>query len=92
MVKRRAVVDVVFSIDGIVGRETYDTLVVDRSEPLIRAWGELEWEMIESGLPTWECGCCLSTGSGVRLISMRERDAPESPDSSNSSNSSTAAT
>lgn len=69
-----ALVDVVFSVDGVVGRETFDVEVIDRPQPLIRAWVALERELIEAGLPTHGCGCCLSPKSGVRLLGLRARE------------------
>lgn len=70
---RCALVDVTFSVDGIVGREAYRVTVIDRPQPLIRAWGALEHDLINEGLTTFECGCCLAPESGVKLLEMRER-------------------
>lgn len=76
MTERYATVDVTFSIDGIVGRETYhDVLVIDRRQPLIRAWAALEMDLIDAGLAAWECHCCLRPDSGVKLLGLVERTA-----------------
>ena len=73
---KRCTVDIIFSLKGIRGREIYtiETEALVRSETL--AYWRFEEDLIEEGLPTYECWCCLDWHeAGLKILDTKVRDA-----------------
>lgn len=52
-------VTVHFGLGGLRGVQKYLVNALDASMASIRAWRELEREMIDEGVSTHDCGCCV---------------------------------